>query len=154
MKYQMIRVLEEYNSKHPCSVDKHVCAKSAFDGIDLTNCSSNEFAIKNGWRKTDVTSIFGESFSSFEVAYGFDYNRITCKACKSIVNSPLELKTCVVCDSTETTTEKKHIKKPVIQESIGFNADLFKQSVKDIEEHPVKTEPSIDWQHLADTIGD
>ncbi len=154
MKYQMIKTLEEYNATFPCAIGRHVCSKMAFSGMDLTNSSTNEFAIKNGWRKPDLNSMFGESFSSFEVAYGFDYNKISCKTCKSIVNSPLELQTCVVCESTEVTLEKKHIKKPVIQESTGFNPDLFKQAVDDLEKHPVKTEESIDWQHLADTIGD
>jgi hypothetical protein len=60
----------------------------------------------------------------------------------------------VVCSSKDIQAEKKHIKKPVIQEGTSFNPDLFKQAVDDIEKHPVKTEPSIDWQHLADTIGD
>lgn len=154
MKYQMIKTLEEYNSSYPSIPERTVCAKKVFTGIDLKNCSSNEFAIKHGWRKADENSMFGESFSSFEVAYGFDYNRITCRACRSIFNSPVENKICAVCEWTDVVIEKKHIRKPVLQEGVAFNPDLFKQAVEDIKANPVKTEPSVDWQHLADTIGD
>jgi hypothetical protein len=152
MKYQMIKTIERADPVNTGPINS--VSKKAFEGIDLTNCSSNEFAIKNGWRKSDASSMFGESFTSFEVAYGFDYNRIQCKSCEMIFNSPIEIKDCITCGSANVETEKKHIRKPAIQESISFNPDLFKQAVDDLEKHPVKTEPSIDWQHLADTIGD
>ena len=133
---------------------KNACCKKAFDGADLTNCSGNDFAIKNGWRKSDSKSMFGESFTSFEVAYGFDYNKSVCKACSAVFNSPLEIKACLVCDSANLQTEKKHIRKPVLQEGMNFNPDLFKQAVDDIKKHPSKKEEDVDWQYLADTIGD
>lgn len=147
----MIKTIEALTTKD--NTKRTTMEKLAFVGIDLANCSSNEFAIKNGWRKADANSLFGESFSSFEVAYGFDYNRIVCRNCSSVFNSPLDMVTCIVCSSKEIQVEKKHIKKPVLQESMVFQPDLFKQAVDDIEKHPVKTE-SFDWQHLADTIGD
>jgi len=152
MKYQMITTLEKPGTT---KLDpSHDVCKYAFAGMDLSNCSGNEFAIKNGWRKSDASSMFGESFTSFEVAYGFDYNKSLCGECEAVFNSPLEIASCIVCGSAKLETEKRHIKRPVIQESISFNPDLFKQAVDDLEKHPVKTEPSVDWQYLADTIGD
>jgi len=153
MKYQVITTMEKCN-KELSYAEKNSLCKLAFFGIDLKESNTNRFAIDNGWKVADETCMFGASYTSFDVVYGFDYNKIDCKSCAAIFNSPMEIKKCIVCDSVELETEKKHIRKPVIQESIGFNQELFKQAVQDIKEHPVKQESSVDWQHLADTIGD
>jgi hypothetical protein len=145
MKYQMITTLESCGRGDVHADGRDAICKKAFQGMDLTNCSGNDFAIKNGWRKADQSSMFGESFTSFEVAYGFDYNHVLCQECQTVFNTPLNVAACV---------EKKHIRKPVIQENFSFQPDLFKQAVEDIKANPVKTEPSVDWQYLADTIGD
>jgi hypothetical protein len=154
MKYQMITTLENGGRGNIHAEGKDAICKKAFQGMDLTNCSGNDFAIKNGWRKSDQSSMFGESFTSFEVAYGFDYNHTLCLECQAVFNTPLNIGNCVVCDSDNVQIEKKHIRKPAIQENFSFQPDLFKQAVEDIKANPVQKEPSVDWQYLADTIGD
>ena len=153
MKYQMITTIEK------CVKDleyreKNLICKKAFSGIELTGSNSNDFAIKNGWKVADEKSMFGASYTSFDILHGNNYFKYTCKKCGSIFNSPIELNECIVCNEKEIGKEKKSIRKAMIQDTINIHPDLYKQAVEDIREHPIKQEPSVDWEHLAREIGD